>query len=170
MLHAATLGFIHPDSDGILWGADFGYKSGPFISPAMFKEFFLEPNESRVKNIHDKFDKKVMKHCCGNNNALLDYFVEIGYDAYQSIQPTADMDICKLKKSHGDKITLWGGVALEHLVSGTADEVRKDVRTAMECAKPGGRFILGVSHSIAVGSNYDNYMAMLDEYHKLCDY
>ena len=81
-----------------------------------------------------------------------------------------DMDICKLKKSHGDKITLWGGVALEHLVSGISDEVRQDVRTAMECAKPGGRFILGVSHSVAVGSNYDNYMAMLDEYHKLCDY
>ena len=162
--------FIHPASDGILWGADFGYKSGPFISPAMFKEFFLEPNKARVKNIHEKFGKKVMKHCCGNNNALLDYFIEIGYDAYQSIQPTADMDICKLKKSHGDKITLWGGVALEHLVSGTADEVRQDVRTAMECARPGGRFILGVSHSVAVGSNYDNYMAMLDEYYKLCDF
>lgn len=161
---------VHPDSDGILWGADFAYKSGPLISPAMFKEFFLEPNKARVKNIHQKFGKKVMKHCCGNNNALLDYFIEIGYDAYQSIQPTAGMDICKLKKSYGDKITLWGGVALEYLVSGTADEVRQDVRTAMECAKPGGRFILGVSHSVAVGSNYDNYMAMLDEYHKLCDY
>lgn len=162
--------FVHPDSNGILWGADFAYKSGPFISPAMFKEFFLEPNKARVKNIHEKFGKKVMKHCCGNNNALLDYFIEIGYDAYQSIQPTADMDICQLKKSYGDKITLWGGVALEHLISGTADEVRQDVRTAMQCARIGGRFILGVSHSVAVGSNYDNYMAMLDEYHKLCDY
>ncbi len=162
--------FIHPDSDGILWGADFAYKSGPFISPAMFKEFFLEPNKARTKNIHEKFGKKVLKHCCGNNNALLDYFIEIGYDAYQSIQPSANMDICRLKKSHGDKITLWGGVALEHLVSGTMEEVRQDVRRAMECAKPGGRFILGVSHSVAVGSQYDNYMAMLDEYHKLCDY
>lgn len=162
--------FIHPDSDGILWGADFAYKSGPFISPAMFKEFFLEPNKARTKNIHEKFSKKVMKHCCGNNNLLLDYFIEIGYDAYQSIQPTANMDICKLKKSYGDKITLWGGVALEHLVSGTPEQVRQDVRSAMQCAKPGGRFILGVSHSVAVGSRYDNYIAMLDEYHKSCDY
>ena len=36
----------------------------------------------------------------------------------------------------------------------------------MQCAKPGGRFILGSSHSIAVGSNYDNFLAMLDEYEK----
>ena len=48
--------------------------------------------------------------------------------------------------------------------------LRADVRQAMNCAKAGGRFILGSSHSIAVGSNYDNFMAMLDEYHKLCDY
>ena len=97
-------------------------------------------------------------------------FVEIGYDAYQSIQPTAGMDICKVKESHGHDIALWGGVHVEHLVGGTAQEVREDVRRAMYCAKPGGRFILGSSHSIAVGTRYDNYMAMLDEYNKLCDY
>jgi uroporphyrinogen-III decarboxylase len=40
----------------------------------------------------------------------------------------------------------------------------------MACAKEGGRFILGTSHSIAVGSRYDNVMAMVDEYHGLADY
>ena len=80
------------------------------------------------------------------------------------------MDICELKEKYGDKITLWGGVALEHIISGTQDQVREDVRRAMECAKPGARFILGTSHSVSVGSNYDNYMAMLDEYWKRCYY
>jgi len=160
---------IHPDSDAVLWGADFGHKTGPFISPKMFRDLFLEPNKTRVKNVK-KFGKKVMKHCCGNTHALLDFFLEIGYDAYQSIQPTADMDICELKKTIGDRITLWGGVAVENMVSGTPDDVRKDVRLAMQCARAGARFILGTSHSVAVGSKYDNYMAMLDEYHKLCEY
>ena len=161
---------VHPDADGVLWGGDFGYKTGPFINPAMFREFFLEANKERVRTLHEKHGKKVLKHCCGNVSSLLDMFVEIGYDAYQSIQPTAGMDICEIKRSHGDRITLWGGVALEHLIGGTAERVRQDVRRAMVCAKPGGRLILGTSHSVAVGSNYDNYMAMLDEYHKLCDY
>lgn len=162
--------YIHPEQDGVLWGADFGYKTGPFISPAMFREFYLGANKARVANIHDNFHKPVLKHSCGNNWALLDMFVEMGYDAYQSIQPTAGMDICKVKKLYGDKMTLWGGVALENLVGGTAKEVRGDVRRAMKCAKPGGRFILGSSHSIAVGTKYDNYMAMLDEYRKLARY
>ncbi|NTV80791.1 MAG: hypothetical protein HGA24_05135 [Candidatus Aminicenantes bacterium] len=161
---------IHPDSDAVMWAEDLGYKTGPLIGPAMFRDVFLEANKERARNVKGKHGKKILKHCCGNINLLLDYFVEIGFDAYQSIQPTAGMDICRLKKDYGEKITLWGGVAVENLVGGTPDDVRDDVRRAMACAKPGGRFILGASHSIAVGTKYDNYMALLDEHAKLCQY
>lgn len=161
---------IHPDSDAVLWAEDLGYGKGPLIAPAAFRRLFLEANKARARNVKGRFGKKILKHCCGNVKALLDDFVEIGYDAYQSIQPTAGMDLCALKKSHGNRITLWGGVAVEHLVGGTPDDARRDVRRAMACAKPGGRFILGSSHSVAVGTRYDNYLAMLDEYRKLCQY
>jgi len=160
---------IHPDSDGVLWAADFAYKTGPLLSPEMFREFFFEANRARVEAIHSR-GKRVLKHACGNNNLLMDMFVGMGYDAYQSIQPTAGMDICRLKKLYGAKLTLWGGVAVEHLIGGTPEQVREDVRRAMACAKDGGRFILGASHSIAVGTRYENYMAMLDEYTRLCRY
>jgi uroporphyrinogen-III decarboxylase len=166
----ADAAFIHPDSDAVMWAEDLGYKTGPLIGPAMFRDFFLEANKERARNVKSKFGKKILKHCCGNINMLLDFFVDIGFDAYQSIQPTAGMDICRLKKDYGDRLTLWGGVAVEHLVGGTPEEVRGDVRRAMACAKPGGRFILGASHSVAVGTKYDNFMAMLDEYTKLCQY
>ena len=161
---------IHPKGDGVLLGQDFSATTGPFISPKMFREMFFSAIQQRVQHLHDKYGIKVLKHACGNNWELFDMFIEIGYDAYQSIQSSASMDIRKLKAEYGDKITLWGGVSLENLVSGTAEEVRQDVRYAMEYGKPGGRFILGASHSIAVGTNYDNYMAMLDEYSKLASY
>jgi uroporphyrinogen-III decarboxylase len=168
--NAADEVFIHPDSDAVMWAEDLGYKTGPLIGPAMFRDLFLEANKERARSVKVKHGKRIFKHCCGNVNLLLDFFIEIGFDAYQSIQPTAGMDICRLKKDYGDRITLWGGVAVEHLVGGTPAEVRADVRRAMACAKPGGRFILGASHSVAVGTRYDNYMALLDEHSKLCQY
>jgi uroporphyrinogen-III decarboxylase len=161
---------IHPDSDAVMWAEDLGFKTGPLIGPAMFEDLFLEANKERARSVKGRYGKKIIRHCCGNVNLLMDSFIEIGFDAYQSIQPTAGMDICRLKKEYGDRITLWGGVAVEHLVGGTPAEVRADVRRAMACAKPGGRFILGASHSVAVGTKYDNYMAMLDEHAKLCQY
>jgi len=160
---------IHPGSDGVLWDEDLAYNRGPFVGRDTFRGMFLEANKERARNVK-ALGKKILKHCCGNVNAMMDYFIEIGYDAYQSIQPTAGMDICRLKRAYGRQITLWGGVAVEHLVGGTAKDVRQDVRRAMSCAKPGGRFILGSSHSVAVGTKYDNYMAMLDEHGKLCEY
>lgn len=161
---------IHPDSDSVLWADDFGYKTGPFISPAMFRDFFLEPSKERARRIHETFGKKILKHCCGNVNSYLDFFLEIGCDAYQSIQPTAGMDLARLKAVTGDRLALWGGVAVENLAGGTPDDVRADVRRAMAAGKPGGRFILGASHSIAVGTKYNNYMAMLDELERTRDY
>lgn len=161
---------IHPDSDAILLAHDFGHKTGPFIRPQMFRRYFLEANKARVRRLYRDFGKKVVLHSCGNVNSYLDFFVEMGIDVYQSIQQTAGMDLCGLKKSHGARFALWGGVSLENLVAGTPDDVRRDVRRAMACAKEGGRFILGTSHSIAVGSRYDNVMAMIDEYHRLADY
>jgi uroporphyrinogen-III decarboxylase len=168
--NAADGTFIHPDSDAVMWAEDLGYKTGPLIGPAMFRDFFLEANKERARNVKGKFGQKILKHCCGNINLLLDFFIDIGFDAYQSIQPTAGMDICRLKRSHGDRIALWGGVAVENLVGGAPGDVRADVRRSMACAKPGGRFILGSSHSVAVGTKYDNYMALLDEHSKLCQY
>jgi hypothetical protein len=161
---------IHPDSDAVMWAEDLGFKTGPLIGPAMFRDMFLEANKERVRNVKGRFGKKIVKHCCGNINLLMDFFIEIGFDAYQSIQPTAGMDICRLKRDYGDRIALWGGVAVEHLVGGTPEDVRADVRRAMSCAKPGGRFILGSSHSVAVGAKYENFLALLDEHSKLCQY
>ena len=162
--------FIHPDSDAVLVAYDFGHKTGPFVGPEMFRRYFLEANKARVERLHRDFGKRVILHSCGNVNSYLDFFAEIGIDGYQSIQQSAEMDLCRLKKSHGAGFALWGGVSLENLMAGTPGEVRRDVRRAMACAKEGGRFILGTSHSIAVGSRYDNVMAMIDEYHKLADY
>ncbi|MCK7483431.1 MAG: uroporphyrinogen decarboxylase family protein [Candidatus Moduliflexus flocculans] len=168
--NAADAVMIHPDSDAVLWAEDLGYKTGPLIGPATFRDLFLEANKERVASVKGRYGKKILKHCCGNINLLMDFFVDIGFDAYQSIQPTAGMDICRLKRDYGGRIALWGGVAVEHLVGGTPEDVRADVRRAMACAKPGGRFILGASHSVAVGTQYDNYMALLDEHARLCQY
>lgn len=162
--------FIRPGQDGVLWGFDFAYKTGPFVSPAMFRDLFLEANKDRVEHIHRNFGLPILKHACGNNWEYMDMFIEIGYDCYQSIQESAGMDLGRLKKLYGNRICLWGGVPVELLVGGTPDEVRMAVRKAMDVGKQGGGYIFGSTHSIAVGTKYDNFMAMLDEFVRLRDY
>ena len=162
--------YIRPGQDGISWGQDFASTHGPFISPAMFREFALPAIKARVDHIHENYHIPIMKHACGNNTLLLDMFVEAGYDVYQSIQKSAHMDLGEVKAKYGDHFTCMGGIPVETLVSGTPEDVRREVRFAMENYKEGGRWIFGSTHSIAVGTSYDNFMAMVEEFVKLRDY
>lgn len=159
--------YIRKGQDGVLWGQDFSYKSGPMISPKLFAEFVVPYTKQRVKKINENYNMPVWKHACGNNWKLMDMFLEIGYSCYQSIQPTADMDIREVKMKYGDKICLWGGIPVENILGGSIEDIKKDVAYAVESAKAGGGYIFGTSHSIAVGSKYDNFMTMLEEFEKV---
>jgi uroporphyrinogen decarboxylase len=154
--------YIRPGQDGVLWGADFSSNSGPMISPEMFKEFCLPNIRERVKQVRAR-GIRVLKHACGNNHQLMDYFIEAGYEAYQSIQVSAGMDLENLYQNYGDRLAIWGGVMVEHLIDGTPADVRDDVENAFRIAATGqGGFILGTSHSVAVGTRYENFMTMIE--------
>ena len=159
---------VREGQDGVLWGADFAYNAGPMISPAMWHEFCFPAYKARCEHLHQR-GQFVLKHACGNNLPLLDDFVTAGFDAYQSLQATAGVHLDALKRDYGDRLCLWGGLPLEILQSGTADEVRAAVRKALEVGSSGSGFIFGTSHSVAVGTPYDNFMAMIDEFEKLRD-
>ncbi len=120
-------------------------------------------SQAKARGVH------VFKHACGNNWKLLDMFVEAGYEAYQSIQESASMDLARVKAEYGDKLLLWGGVSVEKLMSGEPDDVRRDAEHALEMGSPGGGYVFGTSHSVAVGTKYENFMVMLDTFHELAN-
>ena len=158
--------YINKNIDQIFIEEDYGTTIAPFVSPKIFSEFCLPIMKERIKELK-KYCDKVMIHSCGNTWELMDMIIEGGVDCYQSLQTGAGMDIRLLKEKYGDKMCFWGGVSVEKLIAGTMDDVREDVRYAMKYGTPDGGFILGPSHSIAYGTKYDNFMAMLDEYIKL---
>ena len=159
---------IRPGTDGVLWGTDFAATTGPFISPRMFRKLCLPSIKERVRAVK-AHGLNVLKHACGNNWKLLDMFLEARYDAYQSIQTSAGMDLASVKKKVYPRMALWGGASVELLVSGSPDEVREDVRAAMQAGAPGSGYIFGTTHSVAVGTKYENFQAMLDTYIELAE-
>jgi len=157
---------LKPGYDAVMDGEDYATTAGPMLSPATFRSFCLPALQRRIGEIHRR-GFKFIKHACGNNWLLMDMFVEAGFDCYQSIQESAGMDLKLLKERYGKKLALWGGVMLEHLWAGTPDDVRKDVANAIRYGAPGGGFILGTSHSVAIGTRYENFLAMLESHEKM---
>ena len=159
---------IRPGQDGVLFEQDMASSRGPLISPKMFREFCFPAMRERVQRVRS-YGMQALLHNCGNNRVLMPMFIEAGVQCYQSLQTMSDMEVGSLKEEFGDRMCFWGGIALETLLTGEPEGVRKNVRQAMARAAPGAGFILGPSHSIAKGTKYDNFMALLDEYLRLRD-
>ena len=145
--------------DGVIPCADFGSSTGLLADPKIFVEHVFPWIKSYCEEAH-RLGMKFLKHSCGRTLEIFDYFIEAGCDAYESIQPTAGMDIKFLKERYGDRITLWGGVSNENLIGGAPEDVEADARYAIKWAAPGGGFIYGASHSIAVGASLENVLKM----------
>lgn len=158
--------YIRPGQHGVLLGEDYSSTKGPMINPRTYRQLFLEAHGERIHAIKE-MGYPVVQHSCGNNWDMLDIFVDMGIDCYQSIQTSAGMDIAKVQRMCSGKFAVWGGVKTENLTHGTTDDVRNDVKYFMRQVAPNGGCVLGTTHSVCTGTKYDNFMAMLDEYNRL---
>jgi uroporphyrinogen-III decarboxylase len=158
--------YLKPGLAGAFIESDMSTTRGPMLSPAMWRDLFLPQIQRRIAALKQR-NLQILMHSCGNTRMILNDLIEAGVQVYQSIQNIPEMWVGKLKKEFGDRLVLWGGIPVEELVLGTPASVRKAVRRALEEAAPGGGFILGPSHSVAHGTKYENFMAMLDEFDKL---
>ena len=145
--------------DGVIGAADYGSSAALLASPRIMEEHMAYWMKAIVDKAHS-LGLKYLKHSCGCVWEALPFFVQAGYDAYEGIQHSAGMDMKLLKRLFGDKITLWGGVTNENLILGTPQRVQADALYALRYGAPGGGFIYGASHSLAVGTKPENLMMM----------
>jgi hypothetical protein len=144
--------------DGVVPCGDLGSSTALMASPDIYRDM-VYPWHKRYVAQARTLGLKVLKHCCGHVWPVIDELAEL-YDAYEGIQASAGMDIKKLKERVGDKLCLWGGIWHEHIILGSVDDVRNDARYSFEHAAPGGGYIMGSSHSLAVDAKKENVLEM----------
>lgn len=151
--------FVEAGVDGVALGADYGFNTGPFVSPRTFAKVYAPGLRRQCEIVHE-FGLPCLFHSCGNNRLILDQMVDAGIDAYQAIQPLER--IHEIKQLFGERLTLWGGVSSDTLCRGTPEEVRQQALFTLKHCAPGGGLILASSHSVMVKTPLANYLAMLD--------
>jgi len=145
--------------DGIMPPGDLGSSTGMLASPRWYREHIWPWHKAYCDKAHS-MGLKVLKHCCGNVNDVVEDLASAGYDAYEGIQHSGGMDLKDLKPRVGGRMTLWGGIWHEHIILGSIDDIRRDARYAFTHAAPGGGFIMGSSHSLAVDAKKENILEM----------
>ena len=144
--------------DGVMPAGDLGSSTGLLASPQIYRDMVYPYHKAHVAEAH-KQGLKVLKHCCGYTWPVVDQLAEV-YDAYEGIQASGGMDMKRLKEQVGDQICLWGGIWHEHIILGDVEDIRADARYAFEHGAPGGGFIMGSTHSLAVDAKVENILEM----------
>lgn len=131
----------------IVCSDDMGHKTGPILSPKHFERFFGDSYRKIAQFVHKK-GKKLVLHSCGNVYKLLEKYVEWGFDGLLTLEPTASMDLGKVRKIVGHDLVLIGNLDVSYLlVKGSRKEVEDAVKKAVRDAASGGGFILAPAHN-----------------------
>jgi uroporphyrinogen decarboxylase len=146
-------------ADAIMTTDDYSDNRGPIMGVDLFRKFVLPGIRRQCEAIHE-LGGYFIKHTDGNLWDVLGDLVNIGIDGWHGIQRNIGMDMGKLKQRHGERICLFGGVNTETLITGSTEDAREEVRSAIEQAGAGGGLVLTTSNVIPPGAKLENYRAM----------
>jgi uroporphyrinogen decarboxylase len=140
---------------------DVAMAAGPLFPPDLYAERIL-PSFRRAIQGFKALGCLVVKHCDGDVRPLLDGWLEAGIDCLDPIDPGAGLTMADMKRQYGDRIALKGNIdCVNTLCTGTAEEVREEVRRCIADAGPAG-LIVSSSNTVHRGVKPENYRALLE--------
>ena len=135
--------------DGIWFYEDMGFKERPFMSPAMYEELIL-PAHKKTIDYAKSLGLPVIMHSCGCVEKLIPGILEAGVDCLQVIEVKAGMDLLKLYKLYGDRLSFMGGMDVRKLYTNDIAQVEEELVSKIPTVMQGFGYALHSDHSIPV--------------------
>jgi uroporphyrinogen decarboxylase len=131
--------------DAIQWCDDLGYKFNQFMSVPMYRELLKPVHRRAIDWAHFKGIKAWM-HSCGDIRPFIPEFIDNGLDCLNPLEVKAGIDPLAVKREHGKKLALHGGIDALLWDDPAAMEsvIRRDLPTLMQ----GGGYVFATDHSI----------------------
>jgi uroporphyrinogen decarboxylase len=149
---------------------DIAGVDGPFWPPSIMKKY-IWPHVKRVVDICHSHGIPYLKHTDGDIMPVLEEFLDFcGFDGLNPIEPQC-MDLGEVKRRFGNRLYLKGNVDITWVIPfGTEEDVRRDVRRAIDQGALGGGFIISDSNSFHPNCKYENIITYIDEAKKYGHY
>lgn len=147
--------------DGLWFYEDMGFKERPFMSPAMYREL-IQPAHKRTVDYARSLGLPVIMHSCGCVEKLIPGMLEAGIDCLQVIEVKAGMDLLKLYRQFGDRLSFMGGMDVRVLYTNDRDAIDAELTAKLPTVKGNFGYALHSDHSIPKTVDYDSYKFFLE--------
>ncbi len=161
-VHACRLAEIYSRAgfDIIMLGDDIGMQNTAMMSPVMWRRWVKPRLEQVISSIRAcRADVLIWYHSCGWIEPFIPDLIEIGIDILNPVQPEC-MDVEKIFKEYGDKLSFWGGVGTQRVMpQGTPKEIRSTVLSLIRTAGDQGGLVVAPSHMVEPDVPWENIEA-----------
>ncbi|MBI2504923.1 MAG: hypothetical protein HYW07_17025 [Candidatus Latescibacteria bacterium] len=151
----------------IAMGGDVSCDKGPFISPALYREFILPAIQAHVDLIHQLGAKAVYTSDGNHWPIKQEYFFDSRIDGYKEVDQAAGMHWPRLiAEGVADRICIIGNLDARHnLCHGTEESIKAEVIACLDYGRRSrGGHIIHASHSVHEDMPVANYRAAVDAY------
>lgn len=150
--------------DGMMFMDDWGAQHRLLISPKLWRAIF-KPLYKEYIDLAHRHDKFIFMHSDGYTLDILADLIELGLDAINTQIFT--MDIEELGRQFRGKLTFWGEIDRQHLLSfASTEEVDRAVRRVHEALWQNGGII--AQCEFGAGSKPENVMQVYQTWEELC--
>ena len=155
--------------DGIWYYEDMGYKQHPFMSPRMYDEL-VQPAHALSVGYAKANGMPVIMHSCGYIEPLLPGMVEAGIDCLQVIEVKAGMDLLKLHRDYGDRLSFMGGIDVRKLYTNDRAEIDAELEGKIPTVMGNYGYVAHSDHSIPNTVYYETFRYYIDKVLELGTY
>jgi uroporphyrinogen decarboxylase len=150
-------GYVAAGVEAAWLADDYAGQDGPYVRPTLWERMIL-PALARVIAVYRENGLPVFFHTCGQAEAFVPGLLDAGVSVL-NLQSEA-CDLATLKARFGRRIAFFGGVPSQTMLTGTLDEIRQAVRSAIAALAGDGGLILAPDQPLAYPA--ENMSAMVE--------
>jgi len=141
--------------DCVNFWEDMAYRSGPFISPQMFREFMLPPYQRVTSSLREMGVKIFLVDTDGRIEKLIPLFLEAGITAFFPFEVQAGNDIVSFRKKY-PRLQILGGIDKMKIAQGK-DAIDEELNSKVPIMLKGGGYIPHIDHHVHPNISWEDF-------------
>lgn len=149
------------DLDFALIWEDLAFKTGPLISPELFRKFMLPAYKKVTTLLKAHGIDIILVDSDGNCDLIIPLWIEEGVTGLYPFEVAAGSDALATRERYGDKLAIIGNIDKRALAKGKK-EIEEEVMSKVPELLAAGGYIPFVDHAVPPDVPFDNFCYYLD--------
>jgi len=149
------------------WWEDMCFKTGPLISPRMFRDFMVPRYQRVMREVAKHGCQLAQVDCDGNIHQLIGLWLEAGVNVMMPIEIGGGTDPFRIRKEFGKAVRMTGGVDKKAIAKGER-AINAELDRLAPLVADGG-FIPHMDHLVPPDISLHHYWYYRQQKHKMLD-